>query len=75
MKSEHIEVDSDGTNTFTRIHKLVEAGVTVRNPFARAHSRGISTWKTWFYRISYVATIAMYLTLIYFAVQWLMRLF
>lgn len=75
MKSEHIAVDSDGTNTFTRIHKLVEAGVTVRKPFARAHSRGIRGWKTWFYRITGIASIALYLTLIYFAVQWLMRLF
>ena len=75
MKAEHIEIDSDGSNTFTRIRKLVEAGVTVRRPFARTHSRKISRWKTWFYRITWTGSILTYITIIYLFITWLMRLF
>lgn len=75
MKSEHIEIASDGSNTFSRIRNLVEAGVTVRRPFARTHSRKISRWKTWFYRITWACSVLAYITIIYLFITWLTRLF
>lgn len=74
MKSEHIEIDNEGINTFTRIHKLVESGVTIRKPFAREHSMGVKRWKRWFYIATTTGTIAMYLTLTYYFIKWLTRL-